>query len=304
MRIRSTLAALVAAAAALAMTALPAEAAGPRAISRCSPGGPGGQARVITRDSYLRRDLTCERGFVIASGATLDLRGHTLKGRHDPYACVVAACPDASPEEQPAPAGIVLRDGQVKNGRLDRWGVGVRITPEAPTSGRSRTVARTRITHTYLGLYASENPDVVRVTRSTFSKNGIGLGGDATGGFLIDRSAFVDSSSSGVLLTSSGDTSVSRSEFSDNQDTGFSHYEPAGTSTMVKDVFKRNGYNGLTIGGGDSASDVVVRKNRASRNGGHGMELTTEGGRIVDLGGNRAWRNRTAPQCVGVVCGR
>lgn len=304
MRIRRTLAGLVAAAAVLTTTTLPAEAARSRAISRCSPDGPDGYARVVTRDSYLTRDLTCERGFVVASGATLDLRGHTLRGSRDPYACVVSSCPDAPPEERPAPAGIVLRDGRVTNGRLDRWGVGVRITPEAPPSGRSRTVSRLRVTRGYLGLFGSENPDVVHVTRSTFAKNGIGLGGDTTGGYVIDRSAFVDSTASGVLISSSGGTRVTRSEFSGNRDTGFSHYSPAGTTTMVKNVFSRNGSNGLTVGGSDSAQDVVVRKNRASRNGGHGMELTTEGGRIVDLGGNRAWRNLTAPQCIGVVCSR
>ena len=302
MRITRTLAGLVAAAAVLTMTTLPAEAAGSQAISRCSPDGPYGSALVITRNAHLTRNLTCDQGFVVASGATLDLRGHTLKALRDPDACFGSSCPGLPPGERSPQLGIVLQDGQVKNGRLDRWDVAVQLTSEAPTSGRSRTVYRMKITRSSIGLYATENPDVVHVVRSTFSKNGIGLGAGSTGGFVIDRSAFVDGSSSGVLLAESGDTTVTRSEFSRNRDTGFDHYDPYGTTTVVKSVFARNGYNGLRIGGSDSNRNAVVRKNRAYRNGGHGMELTTDGGQIIDRGGNRAWKNRTAPQCIGVVC--
>lgn len=301
MKIRLILGTLVVTVLALAATAVPAQAAGPRAISKCAPSGFYGHGQTVAVDSYLTTDLTCQKGFVIRDGATLDLRGHTLKGRPDPFSCVGEGCPDAPLEQQPGHAAILLADGRVKNGHLDHWDVGVRVWNDAPPSGRTRTVSRITVTRSDTGVASVYNEDTVQVSWSLFAGNRVGVNAILGGGYKIDHSAFVHNEAGGVLMEAGTELRVTDSVFTKNGGPGLIRYYGSGPSTVLRNVFAGNGGDGATIG--DPGDAVRVGRNTALRNGGHGLAVTdSSGGLITDLGGNRAVGNRTKPQCVGVVC--
>ena len=75
----------------------------------------------------------------------------------------------------------------------------------------------------------------------------------------------------------------------------------ARNNVVRRNVADRNVASGIRVledTPGDAAGNVLSR-NRANRNGGHGIDAVTG---TVDGGGNRARRNATPPDCVGVSC--
>lgn len=282
-------------------TALPAAAATrPVAITRCSPSGIYGTGSTVSRDSYLAVNLSCEKGFVLTNGATLDLRGHTLSGLPDPYSCV--GCPDNPIYEQPGHAGVILVNGRVRNGRLQHWESGVRVLSSTNASARvGRIISRVTFTdNEQSGVFAQYNSDHVVVSHSVFERNGAGILGEFGGGFTIDHSMFSRNVGSGLEFASSTDLTVTSSTFTHNGATGLFDIDISGVGTLSDNVFSDNAQDGAVVGVGGQAH--FLKDNVADRNGQHGLFVSDEALGVVDLGGNRASGNGESPQCVGVTC--
>ena len=99
-----------------------------------------------------------------------------------------------------------------------------------------------------------------------------------------------------------GPVSVQRNIFLDNTGPGMTFTSlPFLNATISGNKFLRNAGDGI-VGSGVTpsvpASVVVVSGNRAYENTGHGINVSN----ISDGGNNRARRNETPAQCVGVAC--
>lgn len=282
-------------------TALPA-AAGTRpvAITKCSPAGVYGTGITVSRNSYLATNLSCEKGFVLTDGATLDLRGHTLSGLPDPYSCV--GCPDHAVFEQPGHAGIILVNGRVLNGHLEHWENGVRVLSYTDESARlGRFVSRVNFTdNEQSGIYAAYNSDDVTVSHSVFERNGVGVLGQSSGSFTIDRSVFSDNVGSGIEFAAGNNLTVTSSAFTHNGGTGLFDIDILGVGRLSKNTFSYNAQDGAVVGGGGQGHYLMG--NVAAHNGQHGLFVSDEAVDVVDLGGNRAYDNAESPQCVGIPC--
>src|SRR4051794_6380777 len=118
MRLRTAIAGLLLATSGTTVTGLPAQAADP-ALTRVTTCG-----QTITGDAYLAHDLTCDTAVGIrleapddaeagsSASATLDLRGHRLRGPGTGFGVYVNLYPATG-------------DLRLENGRVDHWEHGV-----------------------------------------------------------------------------------------------------------------------------------------------------------------------------------
>ena len=90
---------------------------------------------------------------------------------------------------------------------------------------------------------------------------------------------------------------VAGNHFLGNTEEGltFAVLAPFGQVDVVGNRATGNGGTGIA---GQGAGVTTVARNTASRNGGHGIDVSG----VVDGGGNAARANLTSPQCVGVAC--
>ncbi len=102
-----------------------------------------------------------------------------------------------------------------------------------------------------------------------------------------------------VTVAGSGPNAVTvaHNQFLGNAEEGlaFAVLAPFGQVDVVGNRVVGNGGTGIV---GDGAGIVTLTRNTASRNGGHGIDVSG----VVDGGGNVARGNASSPQCVGVAC--
>lgn len=181
--------------AASSLTPLPAEATGPVAAT-CGA--------VLTKDAYLKYDLTCPRDGVTLSGnLTFDLRGHRLIGSG-------------------GGAGITLSglySVKIRNGRVSHWDQGVQaVIPDSYDGDaflRTVDVSKVKFDHNTRGLDTTNGYPYLSPIRTNFS--------------AVD--SIFDQNTDGISGVFSGNTRVSHSLFTKN-------FEGVGADSGQTTVYK------------------------------------------------------------------
>jgi hypothetical protein len=306
MRLRTAIAGLLLATSATTVTGLPAQAADP-ALTRVTTCG-----QTMTGDAYLARDLTCDTGVGIrleapadaedgsSASATLDLRGHRLRGSGTGFGVYVDLYPATG-------------DLRLENGRVDHWEHGVLEGSGTLTVRRVRIdgnagrgvwcngtclIDRSLIQRNGTGVFQAEAD--VALTRSLVLGNGVGseLLGITSGSF--SRNVYARNRT-GVLL-SGGTVHLRRNWFIANR-VGVTG--PPGDhidyfARIERNVFRWN-RNGVYLPAPSQEPYLSYHElsgNTAVRNARYGFYAPG----ATDLGGNTAAAN--GGPCVGVVCHR
>ncbi|WP_199422310.1 right-handed parallel beta-helix repeat-containing protein [Actinotalea solisilvae] len=322
----------------------------------------------VTGTVTLTRDLTCtDVGLRMTPGATLDLGGHTLRG---PGSSGVALPVDA---DMPLGSPVTVRNGTIRD-----WGwvfttddfnsLAVRIADASFTSvsgdvlgsmGLNATIDRsifrdaapgffwggslTVRDSTFVDSWIEGGPSipVITVTRSTFTRAGIG--GSCTDGGQIAVSDSRFTSGHGGVLAGWCRLTITRSDFRDLETAVRAEKNSAigslGTHVLAENRFSRNGvaldlthraevtdseFTRNRVGiisetawlEGAAVEDITLLRNTFSRNG-DGVIIDT----LAHVGDNTATRNtayglyvpravdlggnvanRNGVDCVGVVC--
>jgi|tagenome__1003787_1003787.scaffolds.fasta_scaffold20906990_2 parallel beta-helix repeat protein len=161
--------------------------------------------------------------------------------------------------------------------------------------------------NTTAGLFFFDLIDSV-VVANRAERNGVGIqleGGQfGSHGNTLLRNTANRNGDTGILVEGGADANrIVGNEASRNRgsDGGGIVVAVAQRNVVRRNVTNRNVASGIRViedTPGD-ASDNVLARNRSDRNGGHGIDAVDG---TLDGGGNRAARNATPPDCVGVTC--
>lgn len=139
---------------------------------------------------------------------------------------------------------------------------------------------------------------------NTLTGNGVGLllaGGEhGSHGNRVLANRSLRNDDAGILLDSGADDTEVRGNEASGNVVGLIVFESTG-NLLADNVANGNDEVGIGIEeetAGAAAGNTLAR-NTANRNGGHGMDAVAG---TLDGGGNRARRNATPPDCVGVAC--
>jgi hypothetical protein len=249
----------------LAITALAAAlvalAVGPNARAATTPITACGQT--VTTSAFLAQDLSCAgTGIVVgASGITIDLKGHVLKGSHSL-----------------GPNGIDdlgFYDVKIKNGVIRNFDDGVFVFGGVANVSISNVVATGNVRGGFV-----VNGDRVSINNSNAGGNGT-VGIQAWGKVSVKSTTADANGGNGIWLIGDG-SSIRSSSAHGNASTGFALH---GDSTSVtSSATSANGGWGLYVEGASAS----VKSTKASGNAAHGIEVS---GDAATLKGNRAEGN-------------
>jgi hypothetical protein len=282
----------------------------------CGPYVPGHGQPMITADVRLTHDVDCEDAIVFGKSATIDLAGHTLKAGYIDAGeldlnglidatftsgrMIIGGAGGALHFQRVAitsglnldSEGSVTLDHSILTGGLNNfWGPSFKGT-EASDSvilGGVLVEGSISLHHDLVTgrvtagdgqrgpkFAVEDNLIVGSVTASGDCGCGLDIGGDISHNLVIDGTI-----SPGVL--------------------------DVGPLTIEHNVVTRSPTSGIAIIGGDLGNlpfggPITVADNLTFANQGHGIDAEAPSGVIVDGGGNRAFLNRTQPQCIGITC--
>jgi hypothetical protein len=241
----------------------------------------------ITSDTTLTRTLRCAGdGLTVASGVTLDLGRHTVRGNGTGTG--IAASSRAT-----------IRDGRVLGFETGVW-----------VGDGDRTLEGLTVIHNGRGIVA----DGAGAKPGLVVRDTVVRANDGDGLFVqfapvaVSDSRFLRNGGAGVRATRAEPGSFIRSAFTGNGEDGL--VITGGVSRIADSIASRNGGNGIVV---DDSQRTFFRYllsgNQANANGAlgiwfKGLPFDPVTGAGVDAGGNRAKRNGDPRQCVQIVCSR
>jgi hypothetical protein len=256
-----------------------------------------------TTDVVLTHDLTCASGFELyAHPVRIDLGGHTLTGSH----CSGGPCPDGTIGGALEVSNGTVNGDLSNDQKIDHVTVNGVIHMGESFDFNVNSLSW-RLTHsTVNGLVDIQNSRATvdhnridgrgiwvddalsgtgdeRIQRNTITGGGIywvgafdrDFSGEITGNTISD----VDGPGLSTGPSTPGPLTITGNRLVDNQGDGI--------EVVPDDITPRN-----------PVSVVVLKRNTATGNGGHGINAPG----VTDGGRNRAFANGADPQCVGVIC--
>jgi hypothetical protein len=240
---------------------------------------------VIAADTVLTKNLTCAGdGLTVTNGATLDLRGHSLRGDGTGVGIRLA---------RPGASMVVT------HGTISGFGTGVDV---GASSVRLEDLEIKN--NAQFGVFVSDfraEQDVVQHNKITGNGTGVGFANGAGLGSQLLDNTIKDNAGDGIRATNQNDgITYQRNDVSKNG--GYGMRISSSISKILGNRLNENALDGLLADEDLESSKPawLIADNRADHNGGHGLDVATPG--IPDGGGNRAKGNDLSPQCVNLAC--
>jgi hypothetical protein len=248
---------------------------------------------VIVESVTLADDLAgCpDNGLVVgADNVTLDLGGHSITGTGTGSGIVVAGS-----------------NFQVSNGSIRGFAFGVRMGSDYKHPLNGGEVSRLEVSGNSQGIYATYVTGT-RFENNTLARNDRwGMGSYEAHGVVFVDNTLVGNGAGGLVIQDTGGV-FSRNRVLHNGGRGMWLSDPYAVDLSWNRVDDNAG-DGIVMGEDYGYVGVVITGNSANRNADHGIMVFPSGWPSprdlpTDGGGNSAWRNGNANQCLNVDCAR